>query len=557
MGAVKAHGQREYCKGWHPSLQPLTQQIYFTFYHLQLTLIQSDLNRMAHDLKGPALNERIWRLFEKAGFQTEPGSHSPEEHVVVVAKKNRPVDLFAKEPELKVTIVGSNKSGSIKGWSKELNDLRAIATAATADAAVFVVTGKKLEEEDRTQAADLHLVVWDEHQLEYFEAVAEAIGEYAKYEIIHSLGITTSEEKDIHRVMALQIEQPISGSPVELYMFSTSPERLLRTCTVYRRAAGHADAYQRMLRRDRLPNIRKFVSQPDAILPTNIVLGLGDNVTVQPLKQKKFSDDQGQPVVLSKTDFRLVGLSIPMEYASLELLDGQHRLFGFTTAEAATKKTFNLVVLGIRGLTQKTKQGTFVAINDNSRRMDPNLVSYLKYTKNDIECQKDSELMAIRVVVDLNDQEPFYRKIRLLDVGKQKVTLKGFSGYDLRGLLGPKGLLRKQYPSNKPVEYVSALRTYFSTIRSMFKNEWDNPQAYIIATNRGVSAFLKLLKSLLQTTDAKIAPEQVKKYLQPLTTFSWDYPSLSKSYVGSQGWKDFYRDLAEHIRKTHKDFHEI
>lgn len=512
---------------------------------------------MAHDPKGPALNERIWRLFEKAGFQTEPGSHSPDEHVIVIGKKKRPVDLYVADPELKVTIVGSNKSGAIKGWSKELHDLKAIVAAAKADAAVFVVTGKKLEEEDREQAAVLGITVWDEHQLEYFEAVAEAIGDYAKYEIIHSLGITTSEEKDIHRVLAIQIEQPISGSPVELYMFSTSPERLLRTCTVYRRAAGHADAYQRMLRRDRLPNIRKFVSQANAILPTNIVLALSDNVTVQPLRQKKFSDAQGQPLVLSKTDFRLVTLSIPMEYASLELLDGQHRLFGFATAEAATKKAFNLVVLGIRGLTQKSKQGTFVAINDNSRRMDPNLVAYLKYTKNDVECQKDSELMAIRVVVDLNDQEPFYRKVRLLDVGKQKITLKGFSGYDLRGLLGPRGLLRKQYASNKPAEYVSALRTYFSTIRSMFKDQWDNPQTFIIATNRGVSAFLKLLKSLLQTTDATISPEQVKKYFQPLTTLAWDYQNLSKSYVGSQGWKDFYRDLAEHIRKTHEDFHQI
>lgn len=512
---------------------------------------------MPHDTKGPTLNERVWRLFEKAGFQTEPNSHSTAEHVVVVAKKSRPLDLFARVPELKVTIVGSNKSGSIKGWSKELNDLRAIATTAKADAAVFVVTGKKLEEDDLAQATDLNIHVWDDRQLEYYEAVAEAIGDYAKYEIIHSLGITTSEEKDIHRVLAIQIEQPIASSPVELYMFSTSPERLLRTCTVYRRAAGHADAYQRMLRRDRLPNIRKFVSKSDAILPTNVVLALSDSVTIQPLKQKKFTDDQGQPVVLSKTDFRLVGLSIPMEYASLELLDGQHRLFGFATTDPATKKSFNLVVLGIRGLTQKTKQGTFVAINDNSRRMDPNLVAYLKYTKSDVECQKDSELMSIRVVVDLNDQDPFYRKIRLLDVGKQKITLKGFSGYDLRGLLGPKGLLRKAYPSNKPDEFVSAMRLYFSTIRSMFKDEWDNPQLYIIATNRGLSAFLKLLKSLLQTTNSKITADQVKRYFKPLLDLEWDYQSLSKSYVGSQGWKDFYRDLAEQIRKTHKDFYQI
>jgi DGQHR domain-containing protein len=496
---------------------------------------------MTHDKKGPALNERVWRLFERAGFQTEPNSNSPAEHVVVVAKKQRPLDLYATDPELKVTIVGSNKAGSIKGWSKELHDLRAIADKAKADAAVFVATGKKLEDEDMEQAKELGIQTWDEQQLEYFDAVTEAIGDYAKFEIINTLGITTSEEKDIHKVLAVQIEQPIAGSPVELFMFSTSPERLLRTCTVYRRAAGHADAYQRMLRKDRLPAIRKFVSQPGALLPTNVVLALNENVTIETLKQKKFSDVQGKPITLSKTDFRLVALGIPMEYASLELLDGQHRLFGFAKTDTATKKSFNLVVLGIRGLIQQTKQETFVAINDNSRRMDPNLVSYLKYTKDDAQCQKDPELMAIRVVVDLNDQEPFYRKIRLLDVGKQKITLKGFSGYDLRGLLGKKGALRKQYPNNKPSEYVGALRLYFSTIRSMFKKEWDEPQTYIISANRGISAFLKLLKSLLLTTENPLTQEQIKKYYKPLTALDWDYANLSKSYVGSQGWKDFER----------------
>ena len=101
---------------------------------------------MTHDIKGPALNERVWRLFEKAGFQTEPGSHSPDEHIVVVAKKNRPIDLYATVPDLKVKIVGSNKSGSIKGWSKELHDLRAVANTAKANAALLLslVKGSKM-----------------------------------------------------------------------------------------------------------------------------------------------------------------------------------------------------------------------------------------------------------------------------------------------------------------------------------------------------------------------------------------------------------------------------
>lgn len=494
-------------------------------------------------------------MFEKAGFRTEPGSNTAAEHEVILPPdKPRPLDLFAQVPDLGVTIVGSNKSGVIKGWSSHVNDLQTILNVSRANKALLVVTGHEVGAADRKFALHRGVIVWQEAELAYYEALGEAIGDYAKYEIIHSFGITTTEEKDTHKVLAVRISQPMTNSGSELFMFSMTPERLLKTCVVFRRAGGNADAYQRMLRRDRLPKIRSFVARRDAVLPTNLILHLGNNVIVEPLQRSPFRDTDNNVITLSSSNYDLVVLSIPMEYASLELIDGQHRLFGFVNTDVATKKSFNLVVLGLRNLPDKIRQDTFVAINDNSRRMDPNLVAFLKYTKDDAVCQSDSELMAIRVVVDLNNVTPFKGTIRLLDIGKQKLTLKGLSGYDLRGLLGPKGALRRLYPSNKPEVYTRVLRLYFSTIRAMFKTEWDHPEKYIVATNRGTSAFLKLLKSILLTHKKKIGAATVRKYLGPLKSRDWDYATLSKSYVGSQGWKEFYSELAKVIKKKHTDF---
>jgi hypothetical protein len=191
--------------------------------------------------------------------------------------------------------------------------------------------------------------------------------------------------------------------------------------------------------------------------------------------------------------------------------------------------------------------------------MDPNLVAFLKYTPNDVECQRDSELMAIRIVVDLNKTTPFKKAIRLLDqLGKERLTLKGFSGYDLRGLLGPKGLLRLYYPDNSPAEFTAVLRMYFSTLRSLFPKEWDAPERYIIATNRGVSAFLKLLKSMLKTHKAQLTSPIVKKYLEPLVTgwTTWEFDELKETFVGSQGWKNFHRMLLVTIREKFPNFRE-
>jgi DGQHR domain-containing protein len=511
--------------------------------------------------KGAQLNKRVWTLFESAGFRTEPNSGSPEEHIVQLSpNKKRPVDLYACDAALGVTIIGSNKSGGIDGpWSGHVNDCDEIRRKAKADTALFVVTGKELSAADRGYVKDKGLCVWSDDELAYYEAVAAAIGKYAKFEIIHALGLHTKEEKNTHRVLALRLHQPNANAQTELYLLTVYPELLLRTCVIYRRANCNADAYQRMLRKNRLPRIRKFVSQTDAILPTNIIVHLAEGVTVDEIPVARFSDASNKPVTLSRrTDYDLVVLNIPMEYASMELIDGQHRLYGFVQCDAATRNSFNLVVLGVRGLQIKQRRDTFVAINDNSRRMDPNLVAFLKYTKDDVACQRNNELMAIRLVVDLNDSTPFKKAVRLLDVGKQRLTLKGFSGYDLKGLIGPRGLLRKQYPNNSPNEYISALRLYFGTIQSLFKNEWKKPDKYIIATNRGVSAFLKLLKSILRTEQKPLSHKMIRDYIGVLKArkLSWEFEELKKTYVGSQGWKDFHRDLVRVIRKEFSTFKE-
>ena len=99
---------------------------------------------------------------------------------------------------------------------------------------------------------------------------------------------------------------------------------------------------------------------------------------------------------------------------------------------------------------------------------------------------------------------------------------------------------------------------YFGTIQSLFKKEWKDPDKYIIATNRGVSAFLKLLKSILKTEKSALSQETMHDYLAVLKSgaVTWEFEQLKKTYVGSQGWKDFHRDLVKAVRKKFPRFKE-
>lgn len=505
--------------------------------------------------KGEKLNKRVWQLFERAGFSTKPNSSNLREHSIIISSKSRPIDLLVTDTKLRVKIIGSNKSGKIKGpFSGHINDLSALCKAENADKAILVITTHQPDPTDLKYAEDHEVVVWTEDELTYYEALVDSIGCYAKFEIIHSLGLTTAEEKSIYQVLALRFRQPERKSTTEIFVFTVSPEFLLRTSVIYRRAQGDARAYQRMLRKKRLPKIGKFVSGTNATLPTDIILHLSDKVIINEVSLPS-RDKNNQIITLSNSlNYDLVLLGIPKEYASLEIIDGQHRLFGFINTTDDIKSNYNLVIAGVRHLSDAQKRDVFVAINDNSRRMDPNLVAYLKYTESESECMADPELMAIRIVVELNKNTPFKKSIRVLDIGDQVITLKGFSGYDLRGLIGPKGLLRKSFPGNRPFEYISALRTYFSTIKSIFAKEWKYPSKFIIATNRGITAFLKLLRSILKFEGKFPSHAKFREYLSALKKHhkDWQLDNLKKAYVGSQGWKQFHRDMIDAIKKDRK-----
>ena len=367
--------------------------------------------------KGYELNERVWRLFERAGFHTKPnGSDPKEEEIQIGGGRLRTLDLSASEISLGVKIIGWNKARKdfTEAVTVHINDVSALLKPASADAGIMISTEKEFTDQDRDYGKQHSITLWNKEELEYYEVLVDAIGNIAKYEILYSLGVSTKEETSVFNVLAIRFRQPIPTSTSELYLFTVPPKILLRTCVVLRKAQGSKYAYQRILQKKRLRKIASFVTRQDALLPPNIIAYLGDYVRWEPIPTPS-KDGTGKPFTLTRGhDYELGYLSIPLRYASLELIDGQHRLFGFAHTEPATQDTFNLVVLGIGSIDTAKRTNTFVSINDNARRVDPNLVAYLKLNMDEADCQASNELMAIKVTILLNRITPFKKKIRLL-----------------------------------------------------------------------------------------------------------------------------------------------
>src|SRR5579859_2445797 len=107
--------------------------------------------------KGEDFNKRVWTLFGKAGFETKPNPQDPKEHVIYLSeedKDGRPLDLYAHDPALGVTIISSNKSREkLKSYTAHIHDLAKLKEVSGADAVVFIAAEKKMLEKERRFAA--------------------------------------------------------------------------------------------------------------------------------------------------------------------------------------------------------------------------------------------------------------------------------------------------------------------------------------------------------------------------------------------------------------------
>jgi DGQHR domain-containing protein len=503
---------------------------------------------MKRVLKSEELRSKVLNILNTAGFKTIPKkAGDKDEYIVNIEGKNKPVDIWVDQDGLKIIFeCTGEKDFSISSF---VADKIAVAKKAGAKL-VLVITEKDVDDDNKGFIKNQGISLWTKKELDYYSAIVETIGEWAKYEIFHSLGLETKEDKDVTNVLSLKIKQPLKTSKDDVYLFSFPPERLLKTAVIFRRAIGESTTYQRILDKTRLPGIAKYLAKNDILFPVDLIVALNDKVSSSKIKDKSFTCEDGVKYHNSLGNAEVHLLKIPMEYGSLEIIDGQHRLFGFTKInDDKILKNFNLIVAAIKNPTNDQKKNIFVAINSKAKRMDPNLVAYLEYVDEEEKCREDSKLMAIKIVVKLSEMSPFKGGIRLYDMGEEPITLKGFAGYTLKSLVGKKGLMRKYFGNNSS-EYAKAIRQFFSVLKSIIGNrKWED-----ICSNRVISALLMLIHSNLATLKRKYEIDDLRKYLAPLKGFDFSKKAMKGKYIGTSGWKKLHSEMVKSISAQYKEF---
>lgn len=150
------------------------------------------------------------------------------------------------------------------------------------------------------------------------------------------------------------------------FLFSIEPSTLLKIGFVLHRTKVNdsmAPTYQRLLVPKRLKGITKFIDE-GGFFPNSIILNFADpneniKVTFDPIHKENDSDAE-------------IGLlNIPNAYGIAYIIDGQHRVYGYSNSQY--KNIHTIPVVAFQNMESEDQLKIFMEINENQKSVSKNL----------------------------------------------------------------------------------------------------------------------------------------------------------------------------------------
>lgn len=417
--------------------------------------------------------------------------------------------------------------------------------------------GEKTLKKYRKVGERHNIFVWCEKDIKYFAKMSNVLGKWEKYELFRELRLSM-ETHHTYGPKAIKIRQ---NNYHEIYLTALPPSILLKIGYVYRRASGKHSAYQRILSKDRILKIQEFVKKENPLFPNAIIIAFDGAPDIQ--ENIEYDDKHGT-------------LKIPIKYCSAWIIDGQHRLYGFTGTkyeklEGEEAEKFKLPTVIFKKLDETLQCRTFININYYQKKIDPTLLCDLATITKDLKFELT---WASLLGQALNKEGPLKNTIKVSEFDKGKpITLSGFVRYGLLETLLGYNKRNKRYsgplfsyaPFNVNKKFESnenkiafekqkkLLIRFFSAVKANTKKRgeeedpWRNFKRFALLRVSGINAlFLVLNKIMNRYPRMEI---NLEKFLQPLSKINFERDVVA-SYGG--GWKGFRKFANKMIRTLNK-----
>lgn len=560
--AVSQYANPKYTK--YRKEKPIGEQfedsVWMMFYNMGFYAMNKDNQfRMVNDPNNPALTKQIdvFAVEDEIVFVIEcKTSENPEEPRQV----NFKTDIEA---------LRGSKEYLQKEVLKKYPDRKVVF--------VWASRGLILGTKDKERLKEWNIVHFDDNAIQYYQGLTDHLGRAARYQLLGNIlqGRTIKNlDTDV-----VAVEGRMGG--LTYYSFLIEPEKLLKIGYVLHRSSAGSDTmdtYQRIIKRSRLLEIRKFVNN-GGYFPNSLVISIDSG-------KKDFSFS---PAPISSqvegSKSRCGVLHLPKKYHSAYIIDGQHRLYGYSETNYASSDC--IPVVAFVDLSGQRQLELFMEINENQKAVNKTLRTILNKdmfwgsadkaeqrkaiqskVAQDLGCDSASPLLA-RVIIHDDDIETNTRCITVEALQTAISRCAFLSEYGKKNVLKRAGTIdfdNIDKTASHLYEYIIENLRY---IQSKCPDQWKRGKEGFLTINRGIQACIRVIDDITSKLikEAKINPlkddidkmvAEVGFYLDPLCDYfnemSDEQERDLKYTYGTNADTKFYRYFQKQIADTYKDF---
>ena len=524
--------------------------------------------------------DTIWVLLANLGFTTMNRDQYFRMSYGDTPSQTQQIDVFAVDDE---TIIFVECKSAVKltdgvfktvieAYGEKMKGLRAEASKQFPNRKckfIFATNNYILSHNDEERLKAFDIIHFNENTVAYYQELVKHLGSCARYQLLGNLFAHTTIKGMENRIPA--IRGKMGGHTY--YSFSIEPEKLLKIGYVLHRSEANSNlmpTYQRLIKKSRLKAVRKFINDDQGYFPNSIIISID---TKRPLQFDR-SDKQVPNAVAD-----LGILHLPQQYRSAFIIDGQHRLYGYSDSPYASSNS--IPVVAFENLDQNEQVRLFMEINENQKSVSKNLRNTLNA---DMlwDSPKESErrdALRLKLAQDLGEKStsPLYGRINIgEDQGSEikcitieciriAINVGNFlSKFDKKNVLTQNGIFDLSQNDATLKLLYGFIEKCLIYVKNNSSTEWDKGSANngILTINNGIGGLIRVINDianyLIDTQVITPTADSVEKmaseaeyYLAPVCRFVNEIDEetrtdIRKAYGGNgpmHCWRHFQRAI--------------
>lgn len=527
--------------------------------------------------------DKVWSLFVKLGFTSMNKDRNFEmSYDYQNPEITQQIDVFAADEET-VIIVECKASEKIKdgNFKKQIEALHGQMAGLTKEAKkrfpgakvkfIWATQNYIISNADQEKLKEWGIIHFSDAVINYYFELVKHLGSSAKYQLLGNLFANTEIRNMEDKVPAIRGEM----GKHTYYSFSIEPERLLKIGYVLHRNEANKNmmpTYQRLIKKKRLNAVQSFINN-GGYFPNSLIISIetnGKGVKFEPSSTK-----------LGNTISKLGVLYLPKKYRSAYIIDGQHRLYGYSDSKYAS--TNCVPVVAFVDLDRQEQIKLFMDINENQKAVPKTLRVTLNadmlWDSKDFNERRQALRSKIAQLLGEKETSPLLGRIvigeneksdeRCITVEAIQTALKRC---DFLSQFGKCNAITKDGTFDCGDNQGTCDRLYpfleecLSYVKQYAQDEWERGDSNkgVLTINRGIQAIIRVINDIvnLLISANQIAPktqkiieiaQQVEFYLDPLIDYlnnltQQERQDLRDKFGGNADvrfWRAFQRAISD------------